>query len=88
MGVIMLSKSSVAFFDIFTHVKISSGVRPALPMGVAPEAIVENLFRVYAQINCPFFDNQIIAYLIISSGVRPALPMLVAPEAIVEYFWV
>jgi hypothetical protein len=28
------------------HVKISSGARPALPMGVAPEAIVKNMFRV------------------------------------------
>jgi hypothetical protein len=90
MGVIMLSKSSITFFDLFTHVKISLGVRPALPMGVTPEAIVKNLFWVYTQINCPFFDHQIIAYLIliISSGVRPALPMVVAPEAIVEYFWV
>jgi hypothetical protein len=26
------------------HVKVSSGARPALPMGVAPEAIVENMF--------------------------------------------
>jgi hypothetical protein len=31
-----LSKSSVAFFALFTHVKISLG----------PEAIVKNLFRV------------------------------------------
>jgi hypothetical protein len=28
------------------HVKVLSGARPALPMGVAPEAIVENMFRV------------------------------------------
>jgi hypothetical protein len=34
------------FFDLFIHVQISSGARPVLPMGVAPEAIVENLFRV------------------------------------------
>jgi hypothetical protein len=46
MVVMMLSKSSFAFFALFMHVKISSGARPALPMGVAPEAIVENLFGV------------------------------------------
>jgi hypothetical protein len=46
MGVIALSKSSFAFFTLFMHVKISSGARPALPMGVAPEAIGENVFRV------------------------------------------
>jgi hypothetical protein len=46
MGVMMLSKSSFAFFALFIHVQISLGARPALPMGVAPEAIVENLFRV------------------------------------------
>jgi hypothetical protein len=46
MGVMMLSKSYFAFFTLFMHVKISSGARPALPMEVAPEAIVENLFRV------------------------------------------
>jgi hypothetical protein len=46
MGVIVLSKSSFAFFTLFMHGKISSGARPALPMGVAPEAIVENVFRV------------------------------------------
>jgi hypothetical protein len=46
MGLITLSKSSFAFFTLFIHVKISSGARPALPMGVAPEAIVKNVFRV------------------------------------------
>jgi hypothetical protein len=88
MGVTMLSKSSLALFAFFMHGKILSGARPALPMGVAPEAISKNLFRVLAQINHLFFDHQIIAYLIISSGAWPALPMGVAPEAIVEYFWV
>jgi hypothetical protein len=86
MVVMMLSKSSFAFFALLMHVKISSSVRSALPMGVAPEAIVENLFRVWAQINSPFFNYQIIAYLIISSSARPAFLMVVAPEAIVEYF--
>jgi hypothetical protein len=46
MGVMTLSKSSFAFFALFMHVKISSGARLALPMGVAPEAIVEHVFRV------------------------------------------
>jgi hypothetical protein len=46
MGVIALSKSSFAFFTLFMHLRILPGVRPALPMGVAPEAIVENVFRV------------------------------------------
>jgi hypothetical protein len=46
MGVMMLSKASFAFLA-FIHDKTSSGARPALPMGVAPEAIVEKiLFRV------------------------------------------
>jgi hypothetical protein len=44
MGVMMLPKSSFAFFALFMYVKISSGACPALLMGVAPEAIVENLF--------------------------------------------
>jgi hypothetical protein len=46
MGVIALSKSSFAFFTLFMHVKISPGARPVLPMGVAAEAIVENVIRV------------------------------------------
>jgi hypothetical protein len=44
MGVIALDKSSFAFFTFLG--KISSVTRPALPMGVAPEAIVEKMFRV------------------------------------------
>jgi hypothetical protein len=43
MVVMMMSKSSFAFFALFIHVQISLGARPALPMGVAPEAIVEKL---------------------------------------------
>jgi hypothetical protein len=46
IGVVTLSKSSFAFFALYMHVKILSGARPALPMGVALEAIVENLLRV------------------------------------------
>jgi hypothetical protein len=43
MVVMMLFKSSFAFFALFIHVQISSGAQPALPMGVAPEAIVKKL---------------------------------------------
>jgi hypothetical protein len=46
MVVMMLSKSSFAFFALFMRLKISSSARLALPMGVAPKAIVKNLFRV------------------------------------------
>jgi hypothetical protein len=44
MVVMTLSKSSVAFFALFIHVKISSGAWLVLPMGVAPEAVFENVF--------------------------------------------
>jgi hypothetical protein len=57
-------------------------------MGVAPEAIFENMFRVEAPAKVSSFIRHIAACLIISLGARPALPMVVAPEAIVEYFWV
>jgi hypothetical protein len=55
-------------------------------MGVAPEAIVENMFRVKAQVDFSSFIRHVAASLIISSGARPTLSMVVAPEAIVEYF--
>jgi hypothetical protein len=46
MGVIALFKSSFALFYSLRNLIISSGALPALLMGVAPEAIVENVFRV------------------------------------------
>jgi hypothetical protein len=44
MGVIALFETSFAFFYVLRNLRVSSGARPALPMGVAPEAIVENMF--------------------------------------------
>jgi hypothetical protein len=35
------------------HEKILSGARPALPIGVAPEAIVENNSSIGSNILCP-----------------------------------
>jgi hypothetical protein len=49
MGVISLHKFSLAFF-IFLGNEISSGARPALPMGVAPEAILESFFGYRLQV--------------------------------------
>jgi hypothetical protein len=71
------------------QVKISSGARPALTMGVAPEAIVEKLVSSIGSNELYLLVlTRSLLYLIISSGARPALPMVVAPEAIVKYFWV
>jgi hypothetical protein len=69
------------------QVKISSRARPALPMGVASEAIVEKLVSSIGsnELHLLLLTRSLL-YLIISLGARPALPMVVAPEAIVEYF--
>jgi hypothetical protein len=40
MVVIALFKSSFAFFYSLRNLRILSGARPALPMGVSPEAMV------------------------------------------------
>jgi hypothetical protein len=57
-------------------------------MGVAPEAIVENLFfeyrLQYMVLSCNLYID--VFLMIISPGARSALPMVVAPEAIAEYF--
>jgi hypothetical protein len=45
MGVTPINKSSFAFF-IILETEISSGARPALPMGVVPEAIVESFLSI------------------------------------------
>jgi hypothetical protein len=42
MGV-MISSKSLCILSSIVHHKTSSGVRPVLLMGVAPEAIVEKL---------------------------------------------
>jgi hypothetical protein len=78
------------FFHLFCsiiQVKISSGARPALPIGVAPEAIVGKLvLSIGSNELYLLLLTRSLLYLITSSGARPALPMVVAPEAIVEYF--
>jgi hypothetical protein len=88
MGVFALFRSFFHLLSSPRNLKFSSGARPALSMGVAPEAIFKNMFRVKAQVNFPSFNHHIVARVIISSGAWPTLPMVVAPEAIVEYFWV
>jgi hypothetical protein len=59
----------------------SSGARPVLPMGVAPEAIVEKKSSIGSNILSPCVSTFFILVMIIS-GALPALPMVVAPEAI------
>jgi hypothetical protein len=60
-----------------------------LPMGVAPEAIVEKLIlSIGSNTLYLFLLITSYLYLIISSGARSALWMVVAPEAIVDYFTV
>jgi hypothetical protein len=82
MGVMMLPKAYFAFLAPL-FIKKSSGARPALPMGVAPEAIVEKLISsIDSSILCLLNSSCIL----ISLGACSALPMVVAPEAIVEYF--
>jgi hypothetical protein len=46
MVVVILLKSPCVFTSII-HDKASSGARPALLMGVAPEAIVEKIYFEY-----------------------------------------
>jgi hypothetical protein len=59
-------------------------------MGVAPEAIVEELLFEYRLKYNVFHlhTSTLNSLMIISSEARSALPMVVAPEAIVEWFWV
>jgi hypothetical protein len=57
MVVIALSNSSFAFSTFFIHLIISSGVRPVLPMGVAPEAIVENVFSSIGSNKLSFLES-------------------------------
>jgi hypothetical protein len=84
MGVISLHKFSLAIFT-FLENEISSGARPALPMGVAPEAILESFLGTGSSILFPFAISRSYSFCsITSSGARPALPMVVSPEAIVE----
>jgi hypothetical protein len=83
MGV-MISAKSLRILSSIVHHKTSSGVRPLLPMGVAPETIVKKLSSIGSKTICFLLCRN----SIISSGARSALPMGVAPEAIAEYFWV
>jgi hypothetical protein len=62
MVVMMLSKSSFAFFAPLFMKKTLLGARPALPMGVAPEAIVEKAYFEYRlKYIVPTFTHQIVA---------------------------
>jgi hypothetical protein len=86
--VVMISAESLCILSSIVPHKTSSGARPALPMGVAPEAIVEKLIssigsKTMCLLSC--YEN---ITQIKSSGARSALPMVVAPEAIAEYLWV
>jgi hypothetical protein len=63
----------------------SSGARSALPMGVAPEAIVElYLFKYRLKISLSliiiFVMHKKIHFVTFLSGARPALSIGVAPE--------
>jgi hypothetical protein len=64
MVVMMLSKSPCVFFSII-HDKTSSGARSALPIGVAPEAIVEKkiMSSIGSKTLCLFSCHQIVALL-------------------------
>ena len=65
-----------------TRFYISSGARPALPMGVAPEATAKCLYLVVGSPFCCFIAILSASHLFsFLSGARPALPMGVAPEA-------
>jgi hypothetical protein len=84
MVVISIHKFSFAFFT-FLENEILLGTRPALPMIVAPEAIIEKKLGIGSSILFPFAIPRSYSFCsITSSGARPALQMVVAPEAIVE----
>jgi hypothetical protein len=60
MVVMMLSESSFAFLAPVFMKKTSSGARPALPMEVAPEAIIEKTYFEYRlKYIVPTFSHQI-----------------------------
>jgi hypothetical protein len=71
--------------SLFLETEISSGARLALPMGVAPEAIVESFLSIGSSRLCfPASLRSCFFCIIISSGARLALPIVVAPKAIVK----
>jgi hypothetical protein len=77
MGVMMLPKSSFVFcVDFITQKKTSSGARPALPMGVAPEAIVKKSYFEYRlkDIMATFIPSNRSFAVIISLGARFRAP--------------
>jgi hypothetical protein len=64
----------------------SSGTRSVLPMGVAPEAIVEYLYSsIGSKDSCTYCDvipaKTMLPFILFSSGACSALPMGVAPGA-------
>jgi hypothetical protein len=76
--------SNACFITMITA--ISSGARPALPMGVAPEAIVEKKSSIDSKIfthclSCIAISCIKICFLFFLSGAQTALPIRVAPKA-------
>jgi hypothetical protein len=75
----------------------SSGARPALLMGVDPEAMLNFFFEfrlksvfLFLVFRChnlhkTILNSPFLLDLYISSGARPALPMGVAPKAMVGF---
>jgi hypothetical protein len=68
----------------------SSGARPALRMGVAPEAIVGKkigyrLKNNFSLTSSFYFRIKNVLSFTFSSGARPALPIRVVPEAMIGY---
>jgi hypothetical protein len=62
--VVVISSKSLCILSSIVHYKTSSGVRPALPMGVAPEAIVEKLISsIGSKTMCLLSCHEIITYL-------------------------
>jgi hypothetical protein len=69
------------FLIINQRSSLSSGAQPVLPMGVAPEAIVEFFSGICLNILSSHLPSCSILCAN-SSGAHQALPMVVAPEAI------
>jgi hypothetical protein len=87
MVVMMLSKSPCVFFSII-HGKTSSGARPVLPMGVAPEAIVEKkiISSIGSKTLCLLSYHQIVALLNNIAGCALSAPDGSSPRGYTRIF--